>query len=225
LDAQAAGPKQNCLVLDFAGNTRRLGPINDPVIPNRKLPGGGGSAPVRICEVCGTYNHASLRFCIYCNNEFLRQVKLTYQASTDEIIRTNLPKHETFNVDRVIYHRHHRITSNKPPSIKVSYFCGLRLFEEWLCPEHGGYPTKKFRDWWRLRSEPWQYLMNHPEENERVAPFLEPPDTVANALSRLSELRAPTQITVWVNRPRPEITGYKFKEGRYVAKPGATPAQ
>lgn len=34
-------PKRNCLVLDFAGNTRRLGPINDPVIPKRKGKGGG----------------------------------------------------------------------------------------------------------------------------------------------------------------------------------------
>jgi len=28
-----ADGKENCMVLDFAGNTPRLGPINDPMIP------------------------------------------------------------------------------------------------------------------------------------------------------------------------------------------------
>ena len=42
-------PKQNCLILDYAGNTVRLGPINDPVIPKLKKKG-TGDAPVKICE-------------------------------------------------------------------------------------------------------------------------------------------------------------------------------
>lgn len=44
-----AGPKQNCLVLDFAGNTMRLGPVNDPVIPKKKGKG-DGVAPVKFCQ-------------------------------------------------------------------------------------------------------------------------------------------------------------------------------
>jgi DNA repair protein RadD len=35
LAAIAASDKQNCLVLDFSGNSRRLGPINDPAVPRR----------------------------------------------------------------------------------------------------------------------------------------------------------------------------------------------
>jgi DNA repair protein RadD len=213
LDAQAAGPKQNCLCLDFAGNTRRLGPINDPVIPLRKGAGGGGSAPVKICENCGTYNHASVRFCVYCRNEFLRHVKLTYQSSTEELIKTNVPKYEEFRVDKVIYHHHHRKSSDKPPSVRVSYYSGLRMFEEWICPEHGGYATKKARDWWRERSDPWAYLKKYgPDVHSQVEAYLEPPKTVNEALGRLNELRAPSYITVWINKPRPDIVKYRFPD-------------
>ena len=41
--------KINCKVLDFANNTKRLGPINDPVIPKSKG-GGTGEAPVKECR-------------------------------------------------------------------------------------------------------------------------------------------------------------------------------
>jgi DNA repair protein RadD len=70
------GPKHNCLVMDFAGNTRRLGPINDPVLPKRRGKGGGGTAPVKLCEHCGTYNHASVRFCISCGSRSIARLSL-----------------------------------------------------------------------------------------------------------------------------------------------------
>lgn len=63
LQAIAASHKQNCLVLDYAGNTRRLGPINDPVMPKRPGQKGKATAPVKECPICGTWNHASVRYC------------------------------------------------------------------------------------------------------------------------------------------------------------------
>ena len=55
--------KENCLVLDFARNTPRLGPINDPVIPKMRK-GEAGEMPVKICEACGAYNHTKVRFVV-----------------------------------------------------------------------------------------------------------------------------------------------------------------
>lgn len=191
LAAIAAGPKRDCLVLDFAGNTRRLGPINDPCIPKRKGKG-NGVAPVKLCEACGTYNHASVRFCISCGFEFHRQVKIAQGASTQELIAESMPLVETFSVDRVIYHEHKKRDDSRPPSIRVSYFCGLRLFEEWVCLEHQGYARKKARDWWRVRS------------------VSDPPETVVEGLQRLGELRSPKEIRVWVNKKHPEIMSYAF---------------
>lgn len=131
LAAIANSPKQNCLVLDFAGNTRRLGPINDPVLPRRKGKG-TGVAPVKVCEACGTYNHASVRFCEHCGAEFPKEVKIKQHASSDALIADgdDSPKTEVFKVDRVIYNEHRK--EGRPPTIQISYFCGLRVFKEWV---------------------------------------------------------------------------------------------
>lgn len=182
--------KENCLVLDFAGNTRRLGPINDPVKPLK--PGkGGGDAPVRICDCCGVYNHASARHCISCGSEFSFETKIFSTSGTDELLRSDAPIVDYFNVQKVIYNLHEKknkegvVTS--PPSIKVSYFCGFQMFNEWVCLEHSGLAGKRARDWWRQR---------HSEE---------PPLTTYEALQRVSELRVPTRIRVWTNKKYPEI--------------------
>lgn len=182
--------KENCLVLDFAGNTRRLGPINDPVKP-RKPGQGGGDAPVRICDVCGVYNHASARHCVSCGSEFSFETKIFSTSGTEELLRSDAPVVEYFDVQKVIYNLHEKknkdgvITS--PPSIKVSYFCGFQMFNEWVCLEHGGLPGKRARDWWRQR---------HHEE---------PPITTYEALQKVSQLRVPNRVRVWVNKKYPEI--------------------
>lgn len=200
LAAQSGGPKKNCLVLDFAGNTRRLGPINDPVIPKRK----GkrvGHAPVKTCEHCGTYNHTSARFCIACGAEFHVQVRFGPGASTEELIRKPdgkseavAPLVEKFRVDRITYQVHRK--EGRPDSIEVSYFAGLRMFREWVCLEHDGFARKKSRDWWRRRS-------SKPDEP--------PPETTWEALQRIHELKPPTHISVWMNRKYPEVTGHHYE--------------
>jgi DNA repair protein RadD len=191
--------KENCLVMDFAGNTKRLGPINDPVLPWRRGgKGGTGHAPVKVCEACGTYCHASVRFCDYCGHEFHVAAKIKEGASTQELIATGpvaveLPKIEKYNVDRVTYIRHRK--RDRPYVLKVSYFCGLMLFTEWVCLEHEGYAKKRARDWWR----------NH----TKLPVPLEPPATVEEALTRLHELKSPTRIRVWVNKKHPEVMSYE----------------
>jgi DNA repair protein RadD len=182
--------KKNCLVLDFARNTKRLGPINDPVLPRRKGKG-GGSAPVRICEECGTYCHASLRVCPHCGIEFPMSVKFGVHAGEEELIAKDEPQVETFKVDRVVYSEHQK--QDKPPTIKVSYYCGLRIFNEWVCLEHEGYPRKKSRDWWRDRAQD---------------DF--PPETTSEALGLIKDLRTPTFIRVWINKKYPEILSYEY---------------
>lgn len=63
LAAIASSHKRNCRVLDYSGNTRRLGPINDPVMPKRPGQKGKSTAPVKKCPTCDCWNHASVRFC------------------------------------------------------------------------------------------------------------------------------------------------------------------
>lgn len=196
LAAIAAGQKQNCMVLDFAGNTKRLGPINDPVLPKKKGKK-GGAAPVRLCEQCGTYMHASIRVCTECGYEFPINVKFGFQASTDEVMADGMPQIEVFKVDRVVYHIHKK--DARPDAIKVSYYCGLRMFNTFVCLEHSGFASKKARDWWRRH---WPV-----EWHDRL------PETTEHALAQVNSLWEPTHIRVWVNKKYPEILDYSFTGG------------
>lgn len=185
--------KAHCLVLDFARNLPRLGPINDPCIPKKKGEA-TGDAPVKICEACGNYNHASVRFCEFCGNEFEFQTKIFKQASEAPLIANDMPVTEIFDVDFVHYYRHQG--KGKPfPSLKVVYFCrgNIRQFTEFVNLEHGGFAAKHARDWWRTRIN------------------TEPPGTIADALLETSKLRVPKRIRVWVNKlPYPQVLGYEY---------------
>lgn len=185
--------KENCLVLDFARNTLRLGPINDPVIPRKRVKGDiPGVAPVRICGLCGVYNHARAVVCCGCGAEFPKVEKLIPSASTEELIRQEIdPIVGYFEVQRVMYHRHQK--KDRPPMIKVSYFCGLQMFSEWICLEHGGFAANKARAWWR----------------ERMGVMIAPP-TTDEALKYMSRLREPKRIRVWTNKKYPEVLGYEY---------------
>lgn len=197
LQAIAAGPKQDCLVLDFAGNTTRLGPINDPVIPAMKGKKQGGTAPVRLCEQCATYNHASVRVCDNCGFEFPVNVKFGFRASEAALISSGEIQMEVFAVDRVIYKPHRK--EGRPDAIKVDYYCGIRKFDTYVCLEHGGYASKKAREWWR---EHW------PISDEQ-----EIPTTTAQALEMVDKLKEPTHIRVWLKKKYPEIKAYNFTGG------------
>jgi DNA repair protein RadD len=185
--------KTNCLVLDFAGNTKRLGPINDPVIPKKKgSKDEPGVAPIRICEACGTYNHARATQCCFCGAKLESAPKITRQASSEELIRTSDPLVQIFDVNHVTYHSHNK--AGAPPILKVCYMVanGLQLITEYICFEHKGMARKKACDWWRMRM------------------YSDPPYTVADALSQASYFREPKRIRVWTNKAYPEILGAEF---------------
>jgi len=179
----------NCLVLDFGKNVPRLGPINDPIIPRRKGEK-QGDPPVKLCDNCGAYNHASARICCQCGEEFIFKTKLVATSGTDAIIRSDLPVIESYSVSRVIYSPHNKIGS--PQSMKVTYTCGVQSYREWICLEHSGLPGKLARNWWRLRHKG------------------DPPTTTAEALRHMSELKVPKKIKVWCNKKMPEVVGYEW---------------
>jgi len=182
--------KENCLILDFAGNTRRLGPINDPVIP-RKKGAGGGEAPVKLCGSCATYNHASVRHCEYCGAEFSFQVKIQRTAAEDQVIKGDMPVVDVFKVDHITFSKHQK--AGRPNTLKVTYYCNLKSFSEYVCIEHEGWAQRKARLWWKERSEGAEF-----------------PDGVDAALEQVLTLTAPTHLRVWTNKQYPEILAYCF---------------
>jgi DNA repair protein RadD len=184
-------PKRNCLVLDYARNTRLLGPINDPVIPQKKGLG-AGEAPIKICDCCGTYNHISVRWCVGCGEEFQFAVKIHKQADNAELIRDLDPVYERFYVTQVFYDRNTASKHSKTglDTMRVTYFVKGRdlPFKEYVCIEHNGHARNSAVNWWAQRS---------------ATPC---PPTIAEALQQLSSLRTPTMLTVWTNAvPLPQI--------------------
>jgi len=184
--------KENCLVLDFAANTRRLGPVNDPILPKRKGKG-GGAAPVRECPECACYCHASARVCPFCGFEFPRKVNFGAVAAGEALIIDSAPVVTSFAVHFVTYAKHRPRDKAKPPSLKVSYQCGMRVFAEWVCFEHKGFALRKALAWWTDRNGD--------------KPF---PETIDEALTRVDDLFRPTRIKVWTNKKFPEIISAVF---------------
>lgn len=176
--------------MDFAKNTIRLGPINDPIIP-RKKGESVGDAPVKICEHCGVYNHARVRFCGGCNAEFEFEVKIVAKASTEELLRSDFPIIETFNVERASYSKREG-RDGKPAYIRAGYYCGGRTFNENVFPEGKGYARHLFQDWWKQR---------HP---------LDPPKSTDEAVQYLFQLRAPRRIRVHINLKFPQVMGAEY---------------
>jgi DNA repair protein RadD len=186
--------KNNCLVLDFARNTVRLGPINDPVIP-RKRGKGSGDAPVKTCEVCETYNHASATHCVNCGAQFHFAVKITANASTSDLIAGEMvvPQVECFAVDHVVFSVH--VKAGSSPMVKASYYCGLNCFREFVGFDHSsGFVRKKAKDWWVARA---------PEG-------VPPPANTYEAMKVVNTLRIPTHLMVHINTKYPEIQRVDF---------------
>jgi DNA repair protein RadD len=179
-------PKRNCLVLDFAGNTKRLGPINDPVIPRAKGQA-GGDAPVKICEECGTYNHISVRFCVGCGAEFSFAEKTQTKASDLEVIRDITPVYEEFDVEMCHYRRHHSKRSGLDSFCAMHYCKNGRVIEEYVAIEGKGRARERAVQWWAQRSPTWC------------------PSTIEEALHTVTSLRVPSRILVQTNVDFPHI--------------------
>jgi DNA repair protein RadD len=183
--------KENCLVLDFAGNVARHGPI-DLVKPKDKVKSeADGEAPTKVCPECQAINTLSARVCIDCGSEFAppEAAKLEATATTRPILSTGQPV--WVDVGTVSYHRHEK--PGKPPSLRVDYHCGLVRHHEWVCLEHGGYAGSKATQWWSRRAG-----------GDR------PPVTVDDALRRAAQLRQPLQIALRPNGRFTEVVNARF---------------
>jgi DNA repair protein RadD len=180
--------KENCLVLDFAGNVRRHGPI-DLVRPRRAGEAGGGDAPTKVCPECYSIIALSATECPDCGYEFpARAVKIAPTAATLPVLS---PKVLWLPVHGVSYSRHDKLGGL--PSLKVTYSCGLKSYSEWVCIEHQGYARQKAAEWWRKR-----------------APGCPVPLSVDEAILQSARLARPSAISVRPSGRYVEISGHRF---------------
>ena len=176
--------KEDCLILDFAGNLIRNGPIDAPVI---KLRGKGtGEAIMKECNHCYEIVHAAVRICPCCGKPFEFRHKLSARSADKNILTTE----DWHPIDEVKYFNY--TGSRKIPMLKVSYFCGLRRFNEYVCLEHSGYAKHKAHHWWRRRS---------PKQ---------PPETAQQALELSDSLITPINILVTEGGNLPTLKKQEF---------------
>ena len=191
LEAIARSAKPNCLLLDFAGNTSRHGPV-DKITVDKTPSEGTGEAPVKECPQCHEVCFAGVRYCPTCLFEFPEpQPELNPVADNSAVLSSQVVA-EWIPVFGVEYYRHTKAGGNT--TLRVEYKTGIiSTQKEWVCFEHTGFPRDKAVRWWQRR-----------------LPGVAPPNTVAEALQSAKLLRIPTKIQIKPNGKYREIIGHAF---------------
>lgn len=190
--ARIAEGKRDCLVLDFGGNIRRHGLLEDlRVRTPAEAHEVGDGPPLKTCASCYTMNAIARQRCTQCDAPFKTQAdRLTALPSP---LKLHQLKHSVarFRVDDVRFQRNER--PGGIPTLQVTYYCmdperqdGRPLTRrEWICVQHRdphdarqSYALKKAREWWRARGGG------------------EPPSTVDEALRVASTLWKPSHVDV-----------------------------
>lgn len=172
--------KVNGLVLDYAGNVMRHGPVD--AVNVQDAPGKAkdpdaekGEIPAKTCPACQSILFIATMQCPDCGHEFPEpEPKIERQASTAAIMNMTAEDDwrevTDFAVDR-------HVKSGKS-SMRAEYLIDGRVVREWVCLEHSGFPRRKAVSWWQQMAG------------------TTPPDTVADAIKRQGEIRRPAEAVV-----------------------------
>jgi DNA repair protein RadD len=204
--------KKDCLVLDFAGNIERHGPVDAIRIKKGRAgaPGEVSAAPTKICPDCREPIAAALYDCPRCGHQFPMKATHDHQASSAPILSTQIPV-EDLKVLTTNFVRHEK--TGKPPSMRVKYEIDnsgqgnlySKQVSEWVCFQHEGYARQKAVKWW---------VEHHREFSFENAPTLakEAPKSVDEALSRTRELRGVKAISTRKDGDYDRIISYVYKD-------------
>lgn len=200
----------NCLVLDFANNTERLGAINDPLIPVPPTESKRRTvqeSPLKKCDLqeggCGLFVPASAKQCDSCGHIFPMSKDIKEQAGTSELIdeSEHIPDIRKLTVSSVHFGKKVVTFGNGSASTVVArYHCNQRgKFEETLT-FNGESSTVRTRKWWDM--------FGHGEIPSSNEEFLN-----KHAHTSIRRLIA---LEIYMNKPRktkPEIIYYGFDDG------------
>lgn len=158
--------KENCLVLDFAENIDRHGPIDrvEEIMEKKKREKISPKADckmMKVCPECDTYLALAARECLECGYLFPERSFIhNHKAGSGAILASEIELQEkvVYNVCCNIHKK-----KDKPDSLKVTYYSkqfsykngignlDLTPVSEWICFQHTGYALKKARSWWHGR--------------------------------------------------------------------------
>lgn len=180
--------KENCVVLDFAGNVKRHGPV-DLVTP-RKPGQGDGESPVRECPECRSLVHISKKVCPDCDFVFPVNEKPKHAATSAAIpiLSNEAPKWLNVQTRKFYYHEN----AEGSESVRVEFLANFVNYKLWLSVRKAKGRCDKF---WR--------------DHGGREPY---PTDVEEWLDRIGELKETAQIQVRPKGKFFEIVGMKPAE-------------
>lgn len=191
-----APDKENCLLLDFGGNLKRHGCLDDPDYGkvgsatgprSKECPGCGAANWLRAttcrecgtsfpevvdedakeCRRCGRPNPKDAPECLSCGESFaMKERETTHETKPDEehtLLKAQAAKMSRYVAVVSMSWSRHKGKAGKPDTLRATYEVENldgdegnilpRTISEWTCPEHEGFPQKKFREWFARSSK------------------------------------------------------------------------
>ena len=183
-----ADGKENCLLLDYGGNVRRHGTIDNLAIDHSD--GEKKDPEPKACPMCGLYVSLGTMTCPECGFVWTREerkINLKVRADEANPVWTEI---EEYDVKEITYKKHEK--PGKPPSLRVDYRVSMyEKIPEWICIEHGWYAMDLAQAWFARRG----MMM---------------PKTVDDALLVCDKLIKPKKIRTKREGKFRKVIGYEF---------------
>ena len=203
---RTAAGKVDCLVLDFAGNCLRHGPV-DAVRVKEPKKKGEGPAPAKECPSCHEIVGTATRVCPRCGFDFPppTPAQLAPTALIAPVMaREKLPP-KWWDVTSVEFSKHEPKDPTKRPTLRVDYkYHFQRVASEWVCIEHDGYARERAVAWWA------DHLGG------------EFPSSIEDALARADSLERPVAIALEPDGKFERVVNRKFHHAAVTAAPART---
>jgi DNA repair protein RadD len=155
--------KVDCLVLDFAGNVMRHGPIDQIRVRDPKRPA-MSYVPIKECPQCHSFIATGYTKCPDCGYEYPQQEPSTSpdrepkheETASEEGLISGQTSETAYEVRDVFYRVHVKKGADEstPKSMRVDYKIGFHRYKsEWVCFEHSGFARRRAEEWWQARSD------------------------------------------------------------------------
>jgi DNA repair protein RadD len=175
--------KTNCLVLDFAGNVYRHGPVDSVDPKSKSVAVKPGDVRAKACPSCDELVPLNTSECSVCGYQWPRPAPKPKHATVADAVPVLSTGQSWVEVTSTSFRIHYKRSDPlAPPSLCVGYLCGLTVYSEYISLQRDGYA--------RARAEKWWFAMG----GEAPAPA-----TVAEALGRRDEIGLPFEIAVYRN--------------------------
>lgn len=180
---RTAQGKTECLVLDFAENIMRHGPVDDVRIREPKRgKSASDSVPAKECPECHLLVATAVRKCPgeECDYTFPppRPTQLVPSALLTPVMTHEKAPATWVDITTMVCDRHVSRDPAKHDTLRVDYYWHFqRVASEWICIEHEGYARVKAEEWWfHKMGDPCPKTI---DEAIELSPGLEVPAAIA----------------------------------------------